>query len=166
MEHEGNLDKICNRFAHNGSQRHGKWSGWVGIRKTSWNHPNYGVAKIGQNTEKSSGDLRWLAVTQAPVKDHQLTLIWKTKKKKVQWYINLCRLFNAKAILLEEQQWYYVTHSWEDKGVHTFPKSICPKVNVIARVDFELPHNNSAVHRFNHYTTRTPKEEEEEEEEQ
>ena len=43
----------------------------------------------------------------------------------------LFRLFNAKAILLEEQLWYYLTHSWEDKGVHTFPKGICPKVNVI-----------------------------------
>ena len=31
--------------------------------------------KIGQNTEKSPGDLRRLAVTQTPVKDHQLTLI-------------------------------------------------------------------------------------------
>ena len=45
----------------------------------------------------------------------------------------LFRLFNAKAILLEEQKWYYLTHSWEDKGVRTFPKGICPKVNVIAR---------------------------------
>ena len=24
-------------------------------------------------------------------------------------------LFNAKYILLEEQLWYYLTHSWEDK---------------------------------------------------
>ena len=45
-------------------------------------------------------------------------------------------LFNAKAILLEEQQWYYLTHSWEDKGVHTFLKSICLRVNVIARLSF------------------------------
>ena len=29
-------------------------------------------------------------------------------------------LFNAKAIRLEEQQWCYLTHSWEDKGVHAF----------------------------------------------
>ena len=43
----------------------------------------------------------------------------------------LFRLFNAKAILLEEQQWYYLTHSWQNKGVHTFPKGICLKVNVI-----------------------------------
>ena len=31
--------------------------------------------KIGQNTEKSSGDLRNLAVTETPVKNHQLTLL-------------------------------------------------------------------------------------------
>ena len=42
----------------------------------------------------------------------------------------LFRLFYAKAILLEEQWWYYLTHSWEDKGVHTFPKGISLKVIV------------------------------------
>ena len=66
----------------------------------------------------------------------------------------LFRLFNAKAILLEEQLWYYLTDSWEDKGVHTFPKGICPKVNVIARLEYELAYYDSVVHRFNHYTTR------------
>ena len=66
----------------------------------------------------------------------------------------LFRLFNAKAILLEEQ-WYYLTHSWEGKGVRTFPKGICPKVNVIARLEYELAYYDSAVHPFNHYTTRT-----------
>ena len=45
---------------------------------------------------------------------------------------------------------------WEDKGVHTFPKGICPKVNVIARLEYELAYYDSAVHPFNHYTTRTP----------
>ena len=68
----------------------------------------------------------------------------------------LFRLFNAKAILLEEQLWYYLTHSWEDKGVHTFPKGIFPKVNVIARLEYELAYYGSAVHRFNHHTTMTP----------
>ena len=67
-----------------------------------------------------------------------------------------CRLFNAKFILLEEQLWYYLTHSWKDKGVHTFPKGTCPKVNVIARLEYELAYYDSAVHRFNHYSTRTP----------
>ena len=52
------------------------------------------------------------------------------------WF--LCRLFNAKAILLQEQQWYYLTHSWEDMEVHGIPKGICPKVNVIARLEYDL----------------------------
>ena len=46
---------------------------------------------------------------------------------------------------------YYLTHSWEDKGVHTFPKGIYPKANVIARLEYELVYYDSAVHRFNHY---------------
>ena len=33
---------------------------------------------------------------------------------------------------------------------------ICPKVNVVARLEYELAYNDFAVHRFNHYTTRTP----------
>ena len=67
----------------------------------------------------------------------------------VYWDINLCRLFNVKAILLEEQYGYYLTHRWEDEGVHTFPKVICSKVNVIARLENELAYYDSAVH----YTT-------------
>ena len=43
-----------------------------------------------------------------------------------------------------------------DKGIHTFPKGICPKVNEIAWLDFELADDDSAVHRFNHYTMKTP----------
>ena len=39
------------------------------------NHPNYNIIENGQNTEKSPGDLRRLAVTQTSVKDHQLTLM-------------------------------------------------------------------------------------------
>ena len=46
-------------------------------------------------------------------------------------------LFNTQAIILEEQKWYYLTHSWEDKGVHTFLEIIFSKVNVIARAEFE-----------------------------
>ena len=38
-----------------------------------WDHPNYIIIEDGQNTEKNPGDLRRIAVTQSPVKDHQLT---------------------------------------------------------------------------------------------
>ena len=44
----------------------------LGNNKTSGNHPNYCSIEIGQNTEKSPGDWRRLAVTQTPVKDYQL----------------------------------------------------------------------------------------------
>ena len=44
-------------------------------------HPNYSITKISQNTEKSPGYLRKLAVTLTPVKDHQLILLWKTHKE-------------------------------------------------------------------------------------
>ena len=37
--------------------------------------------EIYQNTEKSPGDLRRLAVIQTSVKDNQLTLMWKTLKE-------------------------------------------------------------------------------------
>ena len=43
--------------------------------RTSGDYPNYSIVENVQNTEKSPGDLRRLAVTQTPVKDHQLTLM-------------------------------------------------------------------------------------------
>ena len=35
----------------------------------SWDHSNYSIVEIGQNTEKSPGDSKRLAVTQIPVED-------------------------------------------------------------------------------------------------
>ena len=60
------------------------------------------------------------------------------------------RLFNVDYLMPKP---FSYTPQLGDKGVHTFPKGICPKVNVIARLEYELTYD-SAVHRFNHYTTR------------
>ena len=49
-----------------------------------------------------------------------------------------------------EQKWYYLTHSWEDKGVHAFPKGIGPKVNALARLEFELTYHDVAVQNVCH----------------
>ena len=38
-----------------------------------------------------------------------------------------------------------------DKGIHTFSYGISPKVNVIARLEFELAHNDVSILLFNHY---------------
>ncbi len=48
----------------------GRLRGWT----TSGDHPNYSVIENGQNTEKSPGDLRRLAITQTTVKNYQLKL--------------------------------------------------------------------------------------------
>ena len=47
---------------------------------TCGDHPNDSIIEDGQNTEKSPGDLGRLDVSQTPVKNNQLTLMWKTLK--------------------------------------------------------------------------------------
>ena len=50
--------------------------------RMSGDYPNYSIVKIDQNTAKNPGDWRRLAITQTFVKDHQLTLMWKTLQKQ------------------------------------------------------------------------------------
>ena len=57
-------------------QRIIKGTGGFGGWRTSGDHPNYSIIENGHNTEKSPGDLRWLAVTQTPLKDYPLKLMW------------------------------------------------------------------------------------------
>ena len=59
-----------------------KGTGRFGSWRTSGDHLNYSIIENGQNTEKSPGDLRRLAVSQNPVKDHLLKLMWKTLMNK------------------------------------------------------------------------------------
>ena len=58
-----------------GTVTEGTGTGGLGNKKTNGNHPNYSIIEIGQNIEKSSGDLRRLVVTQNSVKDHQMSLM-------------------------------------------------------------------------------------------
>ena len=48
-------------------------------QRTSGDHVNYGIVRIGPNTVKSPGDWRRLALTLDPVKYQQLWLMWKTR---------------------------------------------------------------------------------------
>ena len=72
MEHEGDSDTNCNWCTQYSHQRFGSRIGGLGNKNTSGDHLNYNIVKIDQNTEKSPGDLRRLAVTQISVKNHQL----------------------------------------------------------------------------------------------
>ena len=51
--------------------------GCLGSWGTSGEHPNDSIVENGQNTKKSLGNLRRLAVTQTPVKNHRLALMRK-----------------------------------------------------------------------------------------
>ena len=46
----------------------------LGNKRISGDHRDYGIIKISQNSEKSQGQLRILAVTQTPVENYQLIL--------------------------------------------------------------------------------------------
>ena len=68
MERESDSDTNCNwrvRYSH---QRIGTGTGGLRNMKTSGDHPNYSFVEIGQNTEKSPGDLR------TSVENHSITL--------------------------------------------------------------------------------------------
>ena len=64
-------------------------------------------------------------------------------------------VFTAKAILFEEQQWYYLAHSWRDKVVLTFPKGMNPKGNVIVGIEFEIDYFEATDPLFSHYVRGT-----------
>ena len=70
MEHESDNytnRELCFWYSY---QRIIKGTGGLGNKRTSGDHPNCNIIENGQNTEKSPGYLRRLAVTQTPVKDN------------------------------------------------------------------------------------------------
>ena len=62
----------CNWYTWNNPHRIDQ--GARRLRNQSRDHLDYNIINIGQNTEKSPGDLRRLAVTQTLVRTHPLTL--------------------------------------------------------------------------------------------
>ena len=76
MENESDGDTNCNWCSQYSHQRIGAGTGGIGNKSTSGHYPNNSIVKIGQNTEKSPGDLKRLVVAQALVEDNRLTLVW------------------------------------------------------------------------------------------
>ena len=58
-----------------------------------------------------SSAVEFLIVSSFPKQQAGSQLLW-LKFFLVSWHINLRGLFNAKAILVEEQELYYLIHSW------------------------------------------------------
>ena len=75
MEHESDRCtncKCCSRYCH---QRIATRTEGLKNKTSSGENPNYRIIKIGQNTEKSPGNLKRLADTQIPIRNYQLTLV-------------------------------------------------------------------------------------------
>ena len=58
-----------------------KETGGTGGQRKNWEYKDHSSVKISKNTEKGPGDLRRLAVTLTPAKNHQLKLVEKTRKE-------------------------------------------------------------------------------------
>ena len=82
VEYERDDHTNCNWCFWYSHQKIGTRTGGLGNKRTGRDCLNYYIIEISQNTEKSPGDLRRLAVSQTPVENHQLTLMWKTLKEK------------------------------------------------------------------------------------
>ena len=80
MKYESDDDTSCDWCAWYSHQWIATGAGGLGNKRTSGDHPNYNILKIGQNT-KSPRDLRRLAVTQTQLEGHQLTLVWKNSQR-------------------------------------------------------------------------------------
>ena len=75
MEHENDGDTNNNWNPRYSQHRIDEETGGLGNKRTSRGHLNNSIIEIGQNPEKSPGDLRRLNVTQTPVRNHQVTLV-------------------------------------------------------------------------------------------
>ena len=84
LEHKSDGCTNCNWHPRYSHQRTITGTRSLGNKRKSGNHPNYSIIKICQNSEKSLGDLRRLAVTQTPVRNHLITLVWNNLKR-VKW---------------------------------------------------------------------------------
>ena len=102
-------------------------TGAHGNKRTGGDHSDNCIIKIGQNTKKSPGNLRRLAVTKIQVRNHQITLVGKTQKSKIMITINKCRLCSDREetinLIISEcstfgQKEYKTGHDWVGKVIH------------------------------------------------
>ena len=87
-------DRIFYWYARKNPQSFGKGCGRITNQRTSRDYPVYSIIKIDQNTEKSPGHLRNIAVTQTPMKVYQITLVWETLKGEI---ISINKIKNLKS---------------------------------------------------------------------
>ena len=73
MEHESDDCANCDWCFWHNNKRIIRSPGGLGSWRTDRDYLNDSIAENGQNPETSPGDLRRLAVTETPVKNHKQT---------------------------------------------------------------------------------------------
>ena len=84
-------------------------------------YPNDSIAENSQNPETSPGNLKRHAVTQTSVKNHQLTLMWKTQMRKNNNNHKLDLLLwprDQETELLVEACWLSQTQEEQTEQIH------------------------------------------------
>ena len=76
---ECNSNTNCSCCTQNDPQRLGKKTGGIGYQRENQDFLDHNIGMIGWN-QKRPGDLRKLAVTEIPGKNHKLILVGKTHK--------------------------------------------------------------------------------------
>ena len=62
----------------------------------------------------------------------------------------------SRSIIVKEHVSYYLTHSWEDKMFHGFPKGINLKIKFIEQLELEHTCYPVTVQLVNYYVTPPP----------
>ena len=103
MEYESDSDTDCCWGTRYSYQRIDKGTEGLGNKRTSGDYPNYSIAAIDQNTEKSPGDLlslriQWRPSSNAGVKNPQKQC--EKKDKYLDIARELKKLWNMKVTIL------------------------------------------------------------------
>ena len=88
VKHESDVCTNCNYCFSYGHEKIDSRTGGLGNKRTNDDHPNYSIIKIGQNTEKSSGDLRTLLSSKLQRK----TICWCEKLSSSNYIMRILKL--------------------------------------------------------------------------
>ena len=89
IEQESVYDTHCNWQARNNPQGIGRGTGKLGNKKTKGDHPDNSIIIIGQNTEKSPGDLRRLEETCCHSNSNENPTTNTSVKNFQMWYLQV-----------------------------------------------------------------------------
>ena len=145
MEHEDDSDINCNRCSQNNPQILRK--GTERFRKRAETIKT--TVSLRSARILSPGNLKRLAVTQTPVKDHQLTLVWTQQKSKCWLCSERDETINhiiSKCSKLAQKK-YKTRHDWVGKVIHW---EMCKKSKFDHANKWHMPNQAPLLENYTH----------------